>query len=247
MPTAEALARDLTARRDEVLASFAPRELEALVDLLWNDASTEYDARHLTEHLRRVDGGGEPFGAAFWRAHDLWAVEEEHHFEGLLVALEVLVGECARGAALEVVPGEQPPPAGVTWRGLLARRSYDPAPLADVLVDEVGVLVCGAYDELVTVRAYRANLHVYDRLGELFGRFVRAVIADEAAHYARYLEVLVQEHPAALDQVPARLELVRATGAVAPYGNMFLLDHHGPEYTEELCDAAARALLAQVG
>ena len=246
MPTPAELAADLAPRRDSVLAGFDGPGRAALADLLWYDVSTEYDARHLTDHLRRRGG----FGAAFWRAHGLWAEEERRHHEGFLAVLEALFGRAAIGAALEeagsgaaVGPDDGPPP---TWRGLLAARAYDPAPLAGVLADELGVLVCGAYDELVTVRAYRANLPVYDRLGPLVARFVRAVIADEATHYARFLEVLCGDHGARLAEVPARLAAVRAAGAAAPYGNMFLLDHHGPEYTTALEDAAARALLGQV-
>ena len=244
MPTAAELTRALKAERDAILARFDEGGLAALADLLWYDVSTEYDARHLTDHLRGRQAAGERFGEAFWRAHGLWAEEERRHHEGFLVALEVLFGEVGRGAAVAETPDV---PEGATWRELLAARRYDPAPLGGVLADEVGVLVCGAYDELVTVRAYRANLHVYDRLGQLFARFVRAVIADEALHYARFLEVLVADHPGALGEVAGRLAAVRATGAVAPYGNMFLLDHHGPEYTAALCESAARALLARVG
>lgn len=204
--------------------------LDAYRELLWYDASTEYDARHLTRFFKESHLD---LSVAFWQAHDEWAREEARHHRGMLAVLEGLFGDH--------VPGSE-----VTWRRALAERAADPGALAAELRDEFEVLLAASYDELVTVRAYRANLAAYDRLGPEMARFIRLVIADEAAHYASFLGLLVNEHKARLGEAPERLAGIRSRLDAAPYGNVFLFDHHGPEYTPRLKQRAAEVLLGQL-
>jgi hypothetical protein len=206
-------------------------EVRFLRELLWYDASTEYDARHLTAFLEDF---AVPLSPAFWQAHARWAVEEEHHCNGFLEALEGIFGSRAADGS------------GVTWRQQLASRHPDVTDLADELRDEFDVLLAAAYDELGTVRAYRANLVAYDRLGPDMARFVRLVIADEARHYASFLALLRREGRARLDTAPVRLAELRARLDGVQYGRVFLFDHFGPEYTTELKERASAILLGQL-
>lgn len=230
-PSPLELAADVRAHRSRVLER-SPKDRAALAELLWYDTSTEYDARHLTHLLesRRVD-----FSPAFWAAHGRWAAEEERHHAGFLAVLEALFGESAGGSE------------SLTWRARLATRRPEPRALAAALEDELDVLLAGAYDELVTVRAYRANLETYDSLGQVMARFVRLVIADEAGHYASFLELLQRQHRSQLDQAPERLARLRRMMDPEPYGGVFLFDHQGPEYTRALTDRAEAILLRQLG
>ena len=47
-------------------------------------------------------------------------------------------------------------------------RRADFGPIAHLFRDEFTILCLGAYDELATVRAYRANLPKYEKLGPEF-------------------------------------------------------------------------------
>ncbi|MEL6905763.1 MAG: hypothetical protein AAFP22_10175, partial [Planctomycetota bacterium] len=127
----------------------------------------------------------------------------------------------------------------------LQRRAPDFGPLASVFEDEFRLLLLGAYDELCTVRGYRGNLDLYDRLGVPFGDFVRRVIADEARHYSLFLGVLRERYAARRAEAPAIIAEIRALEGT-PYAQTFVLDHDDAElYTGAVCDQAARILHRQ--
>lgn len=191
--------------------------------LLWHDLASEYDARFLSSYL-----GSLPFdlSPAFRRAERSWAADERAHHEGFRAAFEAAFG--AHGAPLEGLAGRRP----------------DFGPLAELFADEFHVACLLAYDELVTVRGYRANLAAYDRLAPSLGRFVRRVIADEARHYASFLWIARRE-PGRAER--AREVLARIRAAESPdYRNTFVLDHDDPVYDDALFDRAAGILLARL-
>ena len=169
-----------TARTDDwtALAESVPPHFRELSEedrvkarlTLEDDMKSEYDARFLSAFLRTLDV---PFTPAFWRAERQWAVDEQRHYEGVRSVNERLFG-CDDAE--------------------LARRAPDFAPIAHLFGDEFAILCLGAYDELATVRAYRANLPLYDRLGPGYARYMRRVIADEAKHYAAFLGVVRECH-----------------------------------------------------
>ena len=70
------------------------------------------------------------------------------------------------------------------------------------------------------------------------------MIADEAWHYARFLEVAVREHPERLVDAPEIVGRVRRAEG-ASYGATFVLDHDDPVYDAALYDEAQRLLLRQ--
>ena len=227
-PTISVLGREAAQFRTGDFEALPEAQKRFLRDLLWNDASTEYDARFLTSWLRDQEARLGCFSKSFWKTHDLWAAEEERHFAGLFAVLQ------------GVFPAED-------WPAKLARRSATFEHLEPLLQDEFSVLVTGAFDELVTVRAYQANLHVYGRVGPRFLDFVRLMIADEALHYARFLRRLQEDHGRRSSDAKGIIHGARAISATEPYGATFLLDHEDPEYTTELLDSAERILVANLG
>ena len=194
-----------------------------LRQLLWWDMSSEYDARFLSAY---VEERGLELSQAFRSMHAAWAREEELHYAVVRRVREALFGW-----------SEQE-------RADFAARRADFAPLAHLFADEFSITVLIAYDELCTVRGYQANLPLYDRLGPEFGAFLRRVIADEALHYKRALDVIAAEHRHRLPELPALLERIRAAEDL-PYGNTFVMDHQDDIYTEAVSDRAVKVLLAQ--
>lgn len=225
--TTSALSREAQQFRTHGLQALPQAQKRFLRDLLWNDVSTEYDARFLSAWLRGQEVKLGYFSKAFWQTHDLWAAEEERHFAGLFAVLQ------------SVFPGRD-------WQAKLASRSATFEHLEPLLQDEFSVLVAGAFDELVTVRAYRANLHVYGLVGPLFLDFVLLMIADEALHYARFLRRLQEDHSSRSGEAKNIIRGARAISSAEPYGATFLLDHKDPEYTTELLDSAERILVANL-
>jgi hypothetical protein len=188
-----------------------------LSSLLLDDLTTEYDARLLGSHLRRV---GAHWSAAFWRVEARWEADEaEHH-------------RVARRVYLACVGLEDPS---------LGARQADFSHLEPWLEDEFTFLCLAAYDEWVTVRAYTAGLVWYDALGPAFGRWMRGVIADEARHYCQFLFLARSGHSDRLQEVP---DLMRAIGGVEgePYRSTFLLDHDDPIFRPEWFGEARRVL-----
>lgn len=197
-------------------------ELAELRPVLVHDMETEYDGRFLMAHVRGLPIDLTPPARA---AFAEWAADEERHHRGFRAALERLFGD-----------GVEPEIAG------LVRRVPDFEPLAELFEDEFLILLLGAYDELCTVRAYRANLPLYDRLGAAFGRFLRRVIADEARHYALFLGALRERHSHRRGEAADAITRVRALEGT-PYAQTFFLDHDdGDLFDDAVCDDAARVL-----
>ena len=202
-------------------AKLSESERDALRELLWDDMVTEYDARFFSAHLRSLDC---ELSERFWAVEAEWARDEERHFAQFARVNERLF------------PFD---------RQQLAGRAPDFTPLRALFEDEFAILCLGAYDELVTVQAYRANLRHYDRLGPEMGRYARSVIADEAWHYARFLDILRTEHRARLSRAPDIVARIRQSEGL-PYAATFVLDHDDAIFTEVLYDRAARTLLTQL-
>ncbi|MCP3917577.1 MAG: hypothetical protein GY711_18690 [bacterium] len=193
----------------------------ALRPILIEDVASEYDARFLTDYLYSLDL---EYTAAFRTVEAAWAVDEERHYRKFRDVVCAGWGDdCA-------------------W---LADREPDFRPLEHLFEDEFSILVLCAYDELATVRAYRANLEQYDRLGPELSVWVRAVIADEAWHYSRFLDVIRREHAHRLGEGTEAIRRVRETEGVA-YAATFVLDHDDAVFTDEIFDHAARIVARQL-
>lgn len=226
-PSVDVLRKEGEHFRATELESLSASKREFLKDLLWNDASTEYDARFLTAWLHTEEPKRGPFSKAFWVVHDLWSFEEERHYRGLFAVLAAVFPE-------------------TDWRARLNDRVPSFDHLESSLPDEFSVLVTGAFDELVTVRAYRANLDVYGKVGPEFSRFVKLMIADEALHYARFLGCLKAGNQQRSAEASAVIRSVRLAAAGSPYGATFLLDYDAPEYTDTLLAKAESILVANL-
>ena len=215
-----ALARAVEPR----FARLAPSERIELEAVLWEDVASEYDARFLSREL----AARRPlWGAPLRAAERHWAREERDHHNGFRAVFEAGFG------ATRDVDAE------------LAARAPDFTPFLELLDDEFALACLWAYDEFATVRVYRHYLPLYARLGPEFVAFVHGVIADEARHYASFLEVARQHFPERHADLPAVLERIRAVEG-QPYAATFLLDHDDPVFSARLLASAERALLEHV-
>ena len=198
---------------------------EGLRGMLWADLSSEYDARFLEAYLA---DGALPLGALFRSTLARWARDEAEHQVGFELVYQATFCE----------------PQGELEARLATRRAgVDFAPLEHLLVDEFHLTCLLAYDELATVRAYRANLPRYALLGPEVLRFVQSVTADEGKHYAAFLHVARTEHPQRLAEGAEIVTRIRGTEGLA-YANTFLLDHDDadPVWSDAIFDDAARIL-----
>ena len=216
---------------DEIRRSIEPhsRRLSAeekvqLEDVLRWDLLSEFDARFFSAHLRTL---GIEFTPAFLEIEHEWARDEERHYRLFRTAYDTVIG------------------LNEEFEAELANRSADFEPIAHLLEDEFSICCLGAYDELATVRAFRANIANYDKLGPEFGKVVRRVIADEARHYHGFLTVLQNEHAHRADEAEAALQRIRNTEGTA-YGNTFVLDHDDPIFTDAIYDEAEAILLRHI-
>ncbi|MDP6539781.1 MAG: hypothetical protein QF903_07765 [Planctomycetota bacterium] len=213
----------LSASIGERAVGLGTKQAQALRYSLWEDIASEYDARFLGAWLAGLDI---EYSAPFQSASAVWEQDELGHHA------------CSKRAFVAAFGGE-----GDLDRRLALRRP-DFAPLASFFVDEFTILCLLAYDELATVRAYRANLPLYAHLGRPFLRLMHRIMADEARHYASFLSVARTEHAARAPEAAGVIARLRAAGV--PYAATFVLDHDDPVFTPKLLDETAATLCAQL-
>lgn len=212
--------RDWSALPDQVaqhVARLSVSEHAQVGAILLDDLLSEYDSRFLTEHLASL---AQEFSPSFHSLMRRWAEDEQRHFRHI-------------HAVYERHWGLQP--------DQLLSRQPDFAPLASLFEDEFSILCLGAYDELVTSRAYRDNLGWYCRLGPAYLRWARALAADEAGHYAGFLGLLEAEHRWQFERASAVIDRIQNLEGTA-YAATFVLDHEDPVFTPEALEHAARIL-----
>ncbi len=206
----------------------APRARAELRPILWADMTSEYDAYFLAEHLAALPF---PFSPGFEAAFARWAQDEERHYLGFRLAFETLF------------PLERD---HLDDKLTQRRASVDFEPLSDLFTDEFRIACLIAYDELATVRAYRANRAYYAQLGPDFARYVAEVTADEGLHFASFLSVLRAHHRHRFGEAQEVIRAIRATEGLA-YANTFVLDHDDDVWSEAIFDEAAGILLRRLG
>lgn len=198
------LAGVTAAHLDPALPGLSHDELESL---LWIDSCSEYDGRNLYAHLTpRLPG----FSAGFRRMFSRWHRDEQDHYLGLRHLYCCLTGEA---------------PEALDAR--MADRPVDFTAIEPFLAEEFTILVALAYDELVTVQAYKKDYWIYDKLGHpAIGEWIRKVNREEARHYLYALRLLVAEHGHRAGEVPALVEkLIDYDEGRNDYKATFLLDH----------------------
>lgn len=213
-------------RELEALAASAGRRVdgldaptrEALARALYWDMTSEFDARFYSAHVRGLDVD---FSDEYCRAELQWAYDEAVHSGGL-------------GRICQRYFGGDPEE--------LAARRPDFGPIDHLFRDEFTICCLGAYDELVTVRAYRSQLSLYRALGPDVERFVRRVIADEGRHYGKFVAVIRRHHADRLDEVPDVVQEI-AVAEGTPYRATFVLDHDDDVFAEWMYDEARAILL----
>ncbi len=189
---------------------------DALIRLLEVDAASEYDARHLYDHLAPRMATFSDRTRAFLAT---WRADEERHYRGLRALLSWVAGV---------------PEAEIDGRMADRAPAFDG--IAEFIADEVALLATFAYDERVTVQAYAVDYPIYDRLGPGPGDWVRRTNRDEARHYRNALSLLKGlsdgDRARACEIVDGVLAHDLARG---DYRATFLLDHGeaDPYFTDE--------------
>ncbi len=191
--------------------------------MLYPDLFSEYDARFLSDYVRTLPCELSP---QFYAVERAWGIDEGLHYIGFRVIYAALFDRTEGDVDAEMAERR----AGVTFD-----------PIADLFGDEFSIACLLAYDELATVRAYRANAESYERLGPEAVDFVRVVTADEGRHYRNFFRLLRSCHPHRLGELNRTLERIRDREGV-PYGNTFVLDHDDEVWTDEIFEESARAL-----
>lgn len=207
------------------VAALEEEERAGLERLIYPDVFSEYDARHLSAHVRTLDVH---LGEHFWACEEHWADDEELHYLGFRSIYAPLSGRTQADIRDE----------------MNARRSSF-APIAHLFADEFRIACLMAYDELATVRAYRSGHRRYARLGPEVLAFVQLVTADEGRHYRNFVKLLRQEHAHRLHEVGDVIAEIRATEGTS-YGNTFVLDHDDDVWSESIFDDAARSLTTRL-
>lgn len=192
---------------------------------LHDDVTSEFDARFFDEYVRaRLPRMSTEFAAILTE----WSRDEAHHYSAFRTIYEAAFPN--ETGAFEGLRGRQP----------------DFTLLEHLFDDEFQVLVLLAYDELGTVRAFQENFPLYDAMGAGVGRVVRRVVADEARHYASFLQVLRSRHSHRFGEAAEAVQRVRAAEE-HPYRSTFVLDHDGDAvWSDAICDRAARVLTEQL-
>ena len=211
-----------------VRAHLDGRGTPALEAILAADVESEYDARFLAAHLRRRLPSMSP---AFRRALETWERDEELHYTGFAVIYRAAFDRSIAAHA----------------ERMAARADgVDFEPLGHLIEDEFAVLCLLAYDELATVRAYRAHRDDYPLLGEAATQFVAEVTADEGRHAANFMRLLRVEHAHRLGEVRRHVERIRAAEGTT-YANTFVLDHDGDDvWSDAIFDEAAELLVRRL-
>jgi len=200
---------------------------DELQEILWADLFSEYDARYLSAYMRSLRA---PLSDHFWACEERWAKDEELHYLGFRRIYGAAFGRSAESLELE-----------------LAARSaqVDFEPIADLFEDEFASACLLAYDELATVRAYRANYERYALLGPELMKFIRKVTADEGRHFRNFMKLLREGHSQRLPELPTIIARIRGREG-QPYGNTFVLDHDDGVWSDTLFDEAAAVLLRRL-
>ncbi|WOH64304.1 hypothetical protein [Bradyrhizobium sp. BWA-3-5] len=193
-----------------------PSTLRERWNKLWVDLYTEYDARHLEKELSIRNLISTEEGAAFFNA---WAADEERHTDGFIQIMELV----ADGSEKDL-------------RERLNRRLHDFSAVNEYLRDEFSLIVVIAFDEMCTCHAYAADKEFYSGLGNNgFHRWLRELIADEAAHSTNAINVIRARYSDRVAEVGAILDgLTSGVADESGYGGTFILDHFGETYTKEM-------------
>jgi hypothetical protein len=76
----------------------------------------------------------------------------------------------------------------------MAKGESDFADLSQFFGNELAICVLVVYDELTTVRSYREDIPLYQKLGPTFAEWFDLVIKDEVCHYGNFLKVIRNNH-----------------------------------------------------
>ncbi len=195
----------------------SPEDLLKLEATLRLDVESEFDARFLAGHLARQSWA---MCSALEQALDQWLLDENLHQE---LFLQVY------GAAF--------PDKVEDLKHDLEARNHGVAfePIQHLMDSEFEVLCLLSYDELATVKAYRALLPQYRLLGPSMTPLLDLVVRDEGQHYAIFARILRAQYPTRLSEAADQVDKIRSNEGT-PYGSTFVLDHDCDDWTDSIFD-----------
>jgi hypothetical protein len=115
------------------------------------------------------------------------------------------------------------------------------------LEDELSICLVFAFDEIATYRSYVDDYPFYDRCSApQLGRWIRHVARDECLHFTNFVRLVRENHAERVCECGNILDEILAYDRSAEaYFGTFVLDHSGPQFTDEfLEDCASRLKLA---
>ncbi len=195
----------------------SPEELFDLESTLRLDVESEFDARFLAGHLAKQSWAMCP---AFEQALDQWLVEENLHQKLFLQVYGAAFPDKFEGLKRDLMERDH----GVAFE-----------PIQHLMGSEFEVLCLLSYDELATVKAYRALLPQYRLLGPSMSPLLDLVVRDEGQHYAIFARILRTEYPTRLSEAADQIDKIRSNEGT-PYGNTFVLDHDCDDWTDSIFD-----------
>lgn len=175
---------------------------------MWRNLVAEYDAVHLSAHLRQT---ASHFSDDFLAFEIAWARDELNHYSGLKQIYCNLFGH-----------GD----AEVNDR--VRERQPDLRQIEGFVADEFTACACFAYDELASTRGYAEAFPFYDDMGsKAVSSWIRLVARDEMFHSVNAQNLLRVHHHERLPELPQVLRRVVESESADPehYGGAFLFDH----------------------
>ncbi|WNG50020.1 hypothetical protein F0U60_42295 [Archangium minus] len=196
--------------------------------ILWNDLCSEFDAQYMNTWIRR---SGLTLSGEFHSFVEAWSRDEYNHYLGFRRIYSLFYGESE---------------AAITER--LEARKPDFRVIDDFGRDEFLLCAVLAYDEIATTRSYIDDTEFYGSLGpSAFRDWVRWLVADEARHFMNLLRVMQGRHAHRLAELPAVLDRILEIDLTKDsYEATFVLDHHGPQFSEKMLKGCVETILSSV-
>lgn len=192
-------------------------ELFEVESTLRLDVESEFDARFLAGHLA---GQTWTMCPALEQALDQWLVDENLHQKLFLQVYGAAFPGKVEGLKRDLIGRDH----GVSFE-----------PIQHLMGNEFDVLCLLSYDELTTVKAYRALLPQYLSLGPSMSPLLDLVIRDEGQHYAIFARILREQYPTRLVDAAEQIDKIRSSEGT-PYSNTFVLDHDCDNWTDSIFD-----------
>ncbi len=195
-------------------------------EYLFHDMCAEYDSANLSDYLAtsNIELSNE-----FWNMCEVWLKDEQNHYVGLRRINNLLYAESVEDLD----------------RRVKSRKCCFDA-IEHLISDEFKILVCIAFDEIVSARSYAYDREEYEIMGgDHFLQWVKYAGRDEGCHANNALTLLVNRHGDNLHKVRDHVRQICEYELVGDieYHGTFLFDHDASgEIPKDMLVDAGRTL-----